>query len=166
MHFAWEPCQQMLLSNLSIFYLGINFHVYCKKQKMSIMYKPHPEFKQSPASNQVTRHPPWMVHWLFTSRKLYFHWTTLIKLSLFKDLWYRTSTYHSSCFLVFWQGPPLSSALRLSPLPDGPAASSDVMVQEDFCLFCARCSPEDENIFHMVKKKTNFSQKIEYISIN
>lgn len=44
--------------------------------------------------------------------------------------------------MAFLQGPPLLSDFRFSPLPDGPASSSDVIVQDAFCLLCARCNPK------------------------
>lgn len=50
--------------------------------------------------------------------------------------------YHSLCLVAFLQGPPLLSDFRFSPLPEGPASSSDVIVQDAFCLLCARCSPK------------------------
>lgn len=50
--------------------------------------------------------------------------------------------YHSLCLVAFLQGPPLLSDFRFSPLPEGPASSSDVIVQDAFFLLCARCSPK------------------------
>lgn len=50
--------------------------------------------------------------------------------------------YHSLCLVAFLQGPPLLSDFRFSPLPEGPASSSDVIVQDAICLLCALCNPK------------------------